>query len=128
MQCSRQPDAGKRTGSYVERRGEANAPDEHFSKVTDKKPGIRVGCPVFLTAWFLCCDYFLTGAGAGAVAGAGAAAFSGAFSGAGAGAAAGAGAGFFSSCFAQPTKEKETASKRASTSTSAFFISCFTSF
>ncbi|MCK7469297.1 MAG: hypothetical protein MZU91_15010 [Desulfosudis oleivorans] len=38
------------------------------------------------------------------------------------------GAGFFSSCFAQPTKEKETASKRASTSTSAFFIRCFTSF
>jgi len=92
-----------------------------------KKPGIRFECPVFLTALFYQCNYFFAGA---AGAGAGAGAFSGAFSGAGAGAAAGAGAGagFFSSCFAQPTNEKETASKRASTSANAFFISCFTSF
>ena len=101
-----------------------------FHQPLHKKPGIRDECPVFLTAYFFQCTYFFAGAaGAGAgAAGAGAAAFSGAFSGAGAGAAAGAGAGFFSSCLAQPTNEKETASKRASTSANAFFISCFTSF
>jgi len=63
-------------------------------------------------------DYFFSGAGAGA----GAGAFSGAFSGAGAGAAAGAGAGFFSSCFAQPTKENDTARSRARINANAFFI------
>ena len=120
--------------SYVELRGMRERSRWAFFKGPLIKNRASTGMPGFSNSLVPVCDYFFTGAagagaGAGAAgAGAGAAAFSGAFSGAGAGAAAGAGAGFFSSCLAQPTKEKETASKRASTSTSAFFIRCFTSF